>query len=405
MLDLEKAKSVFRKYVEGYDTSDSMIRLKQVHTFMVVENARRIAESLSLSEEDIQLAEMIGLLHDIGRFEQAKVYHDFHDALTVDHAQLGVSILKENNFLSEFVEDEKYHNLILTAIANHNQYRIEEGLDERTLLHSRIIRDADKADIFRVRCVDRMEDMTGTDAETVGKTELSDDVYEAFLRGENMVRSMRKTYMDGWVIGLAFLFDFNFPEGIRIVREKDYLSDAVHRVPCESDITREKMEQLLEYGNQWMDSRLNEKKIAYGALPMGQEALVFDIEKRLIDTYEDFDFVDRETALSWTKSKVHFRMDKMTGIYCNDVLCGCYCLERDGKSQLRLSALYLLDGFKHQGIGKQVLNDVLSNINEPVRLMVFQKNEAAVKLYRDSGFEVIQEIRDTRYEMEWKVKA
>jgi putative nucleotidyltransferase with HDIG domain len=44
-----------------------------IHTYHVADNARNIAEKLKLSKEDIELAELIGLLHDIGRFEELKI--------------------------------------------------------------------------------------------------------------------------------------------------------------------------------------------------------------------------------------------------------------------------------------------------------------------------------------------
>ena len=52
--------------------------------YHVAEEARRIAKSLNLSEEEQDLAELIGLLHDIGRFEQWKWYGTYSDKLTMD---------------------------------------------------------------------------------------------------------------------------------------------------------------------------------------------------------------------------------------------------------------------------------------------------------------------------------
>ena len=61
---------------------------------------------LNLSEEDILLAELIGLLHDIGRFEQIKNYHTFLDKESIDHAEYGNKILFEDDLIRNFITED-----------------------------------------------------------------------------------------------------------------------------------------------------------------------------------------------------------------------------------------------------------------------------------------------------------
>ena len=70
MLDIENAKKVFQEYVDSFDKTQNGIRLKNAHTYRVADLIKTLAESISFSDEEIELAELIGLLHDIGRFEQ-----------------------------------------------------------------------------------------------------------------------------------------------------------------------------------------------------------------------------------------------------------------------------------------------------------------------------------------------
>ncbi len=53
------------------------IRLKVEHTYRVADISEQIAEKLGLSEEDIALAWLIGMLHDIGRFETTSPFSYF----------------------------------------------------------------------------------------------------------------------------------------------------------------------------------------------------------------------------------------------------------------------------------------------------------------------------------------
>ena len=75
MIDLNRAKKAFKEFVKAYDINNGRIRVKIEHTYKVAENSKQIAKSLNLNEEEQKLAELIGLLHDIGRFEQIRIYY------------------------------------------------------------------------------------------------------------------------------------------------------------------------------------------------------------------------------------------------------------------------------------------------------------------------------------------
>lgn len=93
MINIEKAKNAFKEYVKEYDINNPKIKTKISHIQRVVVMSRKIAQDLKLDEENTELAELIGLLHDIGRFEQVKRYNTFVDRISVNHGELGVKIL------------------------------------------------------------------------------------------------------------------------------------------------------------------------------------------------------------------------------------------------------------------------------------------------------------------------
>ena len=145
MMDLQYAKKQFECYLNHYDRDDDKIRLKIVHTYGVVECSCQITQRMGLPEEDRQLAQLIGLLHDIGRFEQLKRYNSFEPD-TMDHASFCVQILFEEGMIRQFVQDNTWDSIIRTSIAKHSDYKLEGIEDSRELMHARIIRDADKLD-------------------------------------------------------------------------------------------------------------------------------------------------------------------------------------------------------------------------------------------------------------------
>ena len=143
-----------------------------------------LAIGLGLDKENIELAKIIALLHDIGRFEQIKEFNEFSDK-NIEHAEFGVKVLFGEKFLiSKFVENRKYDNIINKSIYNHNKFKVEEGLSDIELMHCNIIRDADKIDNFRVKQEDKFEDMFPKiyNKDTINYETISQKVYEDFMQ-------------------------------------------------------------------------------------------------------------------------------------------------------------------------------------------------------------------------------
>ena len=99
IIDITKARREFKEYVKRYNPEDEKVKLKIVHIQEVSRIARKLAEELRLDKEDIELAELIGLLHDIGRFEQIRIYHTFVDKDSINHGEYGVKVLFEDGLI------------------------------------------------------------------------------------------------------------------------------------------------------------------------------------------------------------------------------------------------------------------------------------------------------------------
>ena len=137
----------FTKYVNNYDMNDYHIKYKYNHSIRVEKICEALAYALNFNEEDTYIIKTIGLLHDIGRFEQLKLTSSYSDN-EFDHGDYGAMILFKDRLIEKFNVDPKYYDIIEFAIRNHNKYKIEETTDERKLMFARVIRDADKIDIF-----------------------------------------------------------------------------------------------------------------------------------------------------------------------------------------------------------------------------------------------------------------
>lgn len=237
MINLENCKKLFKKYVENYDMENDKIYLKYYHSMRVVDFCQKISESLNLSDEDISISMLIGLLHDIGRFEQIKRYNTFEDIKSVDHADLGVEILENNNFIAQFVDDLEIQKLVLIAIKNHNKFAIEGDLDDRTLLFCKIIRDADKLDIFNIFIKGDLK-ISYTDSL------ISDNVYNCLMNSKSLQNKDIKTDIDYYLRSVGMFFDLNFKYSLEYVKLNGWVDRLMNRIISCSSNEKEKLNDI-----------------------------------------------------------------------------------------------------------------------------------------------------------------
>jgi len=143
--DLKRYTEWFYEYIASFFGDDDYINanleLKKVHTGYVVKEARYIAGGIGLDENDSLIAETTALLHDVGRFEQFVKYRTYSDRKSISHSDLGVDIIWAEGVLDGL--DEAEREIILSAVKYHGIKDVPGELDEKTLLHCRIVRDAD----------------------------------------------------------------------------------------------------------------------------------------------------------------------------------------------------------------------------------------------------------------------
>lgn len=242
-MNLEKSIEEFIKYTEEYDLNNENIERKQKHSLRVMKISKEIAEKLNLTQEEIDIATLIGLLHDIARFEQYTKYHTFKDIDSIDHGDLGVEIL--NRDIRKYIETDQYDDLIKLAVKNHNKYKIQEDLNSKQKLFAKIIRDADKIDIL----YEAVEMFWKEKENEVEESTISPKVFEEFLNSVQIKVADRKTPIDSVVSIIAFIFDINFKVSFEILETKDYINKILDRYNIKDLKTKEEVEKIREIAN------------------------------------------------------------------------------------------------------------------------------------------------------------
>lgn len=222
---------VFENYTSKYDMEDPDINYKYYHSYRVMEFAKYIANKQNLSKKDQELATIIGLYHDIGRFEQDKLFDSYTDTKTFDHGNYGEELLIKQELIKQIPIEETYYKLIAKSVKNHNKYKIEEGLNEHELFHAKLIRDADKLDIlyymsekrFRKKSFD-YEDET---------FDIRDSIKEEFFRQESIYipNKPNKTNSEKAITMIALIFDLDFKETAEYILENHILDNLYNVLP------------------------------------------------------------------------------------------------------------------------------------------------------------------------------
>lgn len=212
-LKLKVVEQKLRDYIlENYDINNNDIALKFTHTFQTRLVNDKITQSLNLTERQCYLASLIALFHDYARFEQVKKYATFSDLKSVDHGDLAVEMLFDNNQLENFVTDltESEKEIMYFAIKNHNKFAIQDGLTDEQLLFCKIIRDADKLDIFRILSCDPR-------CENLPKGQLIEEELDNFYNHKLYKRRKDMNLYSVVLSHLSLVYDLNFDISCQIL--------------------------------------------------------------------------------------------------------------------------------------------------------------------------------------------
>lgn len=254
MVDIQKTEEVFNEYINKFNIKDEKLNNKINHSYRVSEICKELAKSLKLSQEKIEIAELIGLLHDIGRFKQYSKFKTFRDNESIDHGKLGKEILERNNYIRKYIMVVQYDNIIFKAIENHNKYKIDENVSKEEKIFCDIIRDADKLDIFY-----EAKEIFWNGLETqIQNEKISEKIFEEFEAKRQVNNILKKNQVDNLVGILSFIFDLNIKESFRIIKENDYINNIINRFKFSDIETKNKIEKISKIANNFIEQKINE---------------------------------------------------------------------------------------------------------------------------------------------------
>ena len=253
-------KSWFQAYTAPFLTgeidNDRNIRLKQAHTHRVCRESLLLADGLGLVEaRDRYLAEVTALLHDVGRFEQYRRFQTFVDGPDSDHAIIGHAVLEEEGCLGCLPPEDQA--LIKRVVLYHNRATLPEDETEACLFFTRLLRDADKLDIWRVVTSYYAEaEKSRNKTLELGLPDtpgISDAVYHSLMNQRLVLKKDLQNLNDFKLLQVGWVFDLNFAPSLARLAEKGYLELIRGALPIEK-----RMDAVFKCVEEYMAERRKE---------------------------------------------------------------------------------------------------------------------------------------------------
>lgn len=190
-----------------------------------------------LNEEGILIARTMALFHDLGRFRQFETYRTFLDRDSANHAGLSIAEMDRHNILSICSKREKI--LIRGAIAVHNAANVPEIDDTDLLFFMKLLRDADKLDIWRVVINNyNSPDPKNKEIVNLGLEDLggcSSSALESILKHQYVKINSIKELNDLKLMQISWVFDLNFPQSVQKVAERGYIDQLASTLSADKD--------------------------------------------------------------------------------------------------------------------------------------------------------------------------
>lgn len=250
--DLSFFREWSNRYVAAYygpnGEGAGAIHLKEDHTARTCREITLIGRSLELPGPDLLLAETAALFHDVGRFPQWQRYGTFNDRESEDHALLGLAELSRSEVLNRIPADEA--EVVKEAIQYHNMRELPIHLAPRPLLFGKLVRDADKLDIWRLVTGDGRRRRRQGGMPTSCSREIAFCLREGRIPDLDLALSPAdmRLLRSGWV------YDLNFAATCSEVLKRGYLDSLFEQLPDTAE-----MRQLRELLTSYLEQRLNGK--------------------------------------------------------------------------------------------------------------------------------------------------
>jgi putative nucleotidyltransferase with HDIG domain len=238
---LKECRLEFEEYFQSLitDSPDSLSRIEDIrtHSLRVANNSLLLAQILLPNEEDRRVAEVIALFHDYGKAVLIAQGTESPINIQHNHAALSAKLVQQMDFYPKLPTEVQL--IVLKSIENHNKLRLPKLDNEQQTLFARLLRDADKLDIYETsyrffKEKNGLQPMMTLDL--INHVEVSEKIVKSIMAGKTAAVEDMKTMNDYRLLLLSMAFDLNFKYTFRILAEKQFIQKIYETLPKRDQI-------------------------------------------------------------------------------------------------------------------------------------------------------------------------
>ena len=225
----------FREYAAAFkgagELCDKNIDLKVDHTLRVASEMSRLCAAENIEKRLLGPAMYTAMLHDISRFSQFRSSGSFNDAESFDHGDRSAEIAAADGWVAGL--DRRTAEAVLTAVCWHNKPEVPDDLSPDAMLLTRLVRDADKLDIFNVvlEHLDHPGDNPAVTFSLDPASGVTPEIAAAIAAGRQAAHRDMRSAADFVAAKLLWPFDLNFDWSKREFLRRDYIGRLMKHLP------------------------------------------------------------------------------------------------------------------------------------------------------------------------------
>jgi hypothetical protein len=219
--------------------TDNLNRIDDVrtHSLRVVQNSQVLAKNVMQNDDDKRIAEVIALSHDLGRAFLIAKGTVSPSNIQRDHALLSAELIQKMDFFKILSSDTQL--IVLKSVEHHNKLKLPKLDNEQQSIFAKLLRDADKLDIFD-SSYRYFKEKSGVQPimtfDLVNHPDISEKIIKSIMSGKTAAVEDMKTMNDYKLLLISMAFDLNFKATFRLISEKQYIQKIYETLPKRDQI-------------------------------------------------------------------------------------------------------------------------------------------------------------------------
>jgi len=238
---LKDCRKEFEEYFKSLktDSPENKHRIEDIrtHSLRVAVNSRILSDLLFQNEEEKAVAEVNALFHDAGRAAMIVEGTESPTNIQRNHAAHSVSLIQQMASFRNLSSEAQL--IIQKSIDSHNKNKLPKLDSEQQMLYARILRDADKLDIFDSSYrffKERAGIQPIATFDLISSVEVSEKIIKSIQAGKTALLEDMKTMNDYKLMLMSNVFDLNFKYTFRILSERQYIQRIYETLPKRDQI-------------------------------------------------------------------------------------------------------------------------------------------------------------------------